>query len=317
MVAARRLVAPGQHRARGSARSPTRARPGSPHTPAPAASTARMARGTVMTGGDSWTWCATSWSTRDRPRNVEEDEPPHVEGGQRRARPGRARRSRASRRRTRRRGSRPSRRSPRTAGGPEIATVAISIVYQVTGSFRARPPIFRRSCSPESAWMTEPAPEEQERLEERVGHQVVDARGVRADADADEHVAQLAHRRVGQHALDVGLDEPDRRGEDRGQHPDPGDHVEGDARPLEERVGARDEVDAGRHHGRRVDQGRDRRRALHGVREPRVERQLRRLPARPHEEEQADRGGRPDGQGRRLREHLARTRASPASSRAA
>ena len=146
--------------------------------------------------------------------------------------------------------------------------------------------------------MTEPGPEEQERLEERVGDQVVDARRVGAHPDADEHVAQLAHRRVGQDPLDVGLDEPDRRREDRGQDADPGDHVEGHAGPLEERVGARHQIDAGGHHGRGVDQRRDRRRALHGVGEPDVERQLGRLPARAQEEEEADGGGRPDGQGR-------------------
>ena len=51
---------------------------------------------------------------------------------------------------------------------------------------------------------------EQQRLEEGVRHQVEHARRVGADGDAHDHVADLRHRRVGDHALDVGLHERDR-----------------------------------------------------------------------------------------------------------
>ena len=51
--------------------------------------------------------------------------------------------------------------------------------------------------------------EEQAGLEERMRHQVKDARGVRADADADEHVAELADGPVREHLLDVGLGNAD------------------------------------------------------------------------------------------------------------
>ena len=49
------------------------------------------------------------------------------------------------------------------------------------------------------------------------------------------------------------------------------------ARLLEDRVRARDEVDAGGDHRRRVDEGADRRRAFHRVGQPGLERDLRRL----------------------------------------
>ncbi|OQC34548.1 MAG: hypothetical protein BWX64_02758 [Acidobacteria bacterium ADurb.Bin051] len=47
---------------------------------------------------------------------------------------------------------------PASGGIPAIATVATRNVPYVAGSTFARPPIFRMSCSPDSAWITEPAP---------------------------------------------------------------------------------------------------------------------------------------------------------------
>ena len=65
--------------------------------------------------------------------------------------------------------------------------------------------------------------EEEAGLEEGVRHQVEDAGPVGADAHADEHEAELAHRAVGEHLLDVVLEEADRRGEERGGGADAGD----------------------------------------------------------------------------------------------
>ena len=45
---------------------------------------------------------------------------------------------------------------PASGGTPAIATEPMSIVTYVIGILRARPPILRMSCSPSTAWMTEP-----------------------------------------------------------------------------------------------------------------------------------------------------------------
>ena len=48
--------------------------------------------------------------------------------------------------------------NPASGGMPAMAAVATANVTKVTGIFRARPPIFRMSCSPDMAWITLPAP---------------------------------------------------------------------------------------------------------------------------------------------------------------
>ena len=63
--------------------------------------------------------------------------------------------------------------------------------------------------------------------------------------------------------------------------------VERDGRVLEQRRQARHHEDAGGHHGRGVDQGRDRRRAFHRVRQPGVQEELRRLAHGADEQQQA------------------------------
>ncbi len=115
--------------------------------------------------------------------------------------------------------------------------------------------------------------EEQQRLEEGVGHQVEDAGREGADPAAQEHVAELADRRVGEHALDVVLHEADGGGEDRGERADDRDRGECRGRVRVDRRRARHHVDAGRDHGRGVDESRDRGRAFHGVGQPDVERE--------------------------------------------
>jgi hypothetical protein len=62
--------------------------------------------------------------------------------------------------------------------------------------------------------------------------------------------------------------------------------------PIVAAVHARDQVDAGRDHGGGVDEGGDRRRALHGVREPGVQRDLGGLREGADEEEDEPRGQR-------------------------
>ena len=150
--------------------------------------------------------------------------------------------------------------------------------------------------------------EEEQRLEEGVRDHVEDRGGVRTAAGREEHVAELAHGRVREHLLDVGLRERDGGREDRRRRARPRDH-RGRARRLRvEEAEPADHVDAGRHHGGGVDQRRDRRRAGHGVGQPDVERDLRRLAHGTEEEAEPDQRGELPGRRPRQEAEPARQR---------
>ena len=117
--------------------------------------------------------------------------------------------------------------------------------------------------------------EEEQRLEEGVGDEVEDGGGVGRDAAAEEHVAELRDGGVGEHALDVVLDQGDGGGEEGSGCADDGDDAEREGRAVEEDMGAGDHVDAGGDHGGGVDERGDGRGAFHGVGQPDVERELR------------------------------------------
>ena len=123
-------------------------------------------------------------------------------------------------------------------------------------------------------------------------------------ADGHDHVADLRHRRVGDDAFDVRDDEADRARDQQRHAADDRADVGRGRRPLEERVQAPDQVDAGGHHRRRVDQRGDRRRALHRVREPRVQRYLRGLRERADEDQDHRRDERRVVPGERLLDAL-------------
>ena len=132
-------------------------------------------------------------------------------------------------------------------------------VQCVIGISRRKPPKRRMSITPPMACITLPAPEEQQGLEkgvrEQVEHAGRDARQ-RAGAQAQEHVAQLADRRIGQHALQIGLRHGDHAAQGGGREADQGYNVLGIGRNHEQRRAAGDHVDAGRDHRGGVDQAR-------------------------------------------------------------
>ena len=96
--------------------------------------------------------------------------------------------------------------------------------------------------------------QEQESFEKRVGHQVIDTGGKCADAHAHEHVAQLRHGGIGENLFDIVLRQADGGGKKRRGGADDGDRLHGLRRVDVDGPGARRHIDAGRDHGRGVDQ---------------------------------------------------------------
>ena len=134
--------------------------------------------------------------------------------------------------------------------------------------------------------------QEQECLEEGMGQQVEQPRRPAADAQGQHHEAKLADRRISQHLLVIGLDHRDRRRDEQRDPAGVGDekeHVAG-----EQREKPPDQVNPRRHHGRRVNQGRDRRRTGHGVGQPDVKRKLGAFPDAAGENPQARQGQHPE-----------------------
>ena len=104
---------------------------------------------------------------------------------------------------------------PENGGTPAMATQAQTMVQNVIGIFLRRPPMLRMSCSPASAWITLPAPRKSSALKNAcVIRWKMPAENAPA-AEAQEHVAELRNRRVGEDLLDVVLRQADGRGEER------------------------------------------------------------------------------------------------------
>src|SRR5882724_1010739 len=144
--------------------------------------------------------------------------------------------------------------------------------------------------------------EEQKGFEEGVGHEVKNSGGESADAESEEHVAELADGGIGENFLDVGLDEGHGGGKDCGCGSYDGHDVHGDRRKLVDGVHAHNHVDAGSDHGGGVNEGADGRGAFHGVGEPDVERDLGGLAHGADEKQKSDGGqdGRAEAQGVRV-----------------
>ena len=135
--------------------------------------------------------------------------------------------------------------------------------------------------------------EEEQGLEEGVSEDVEDSGGECADAEREEHVAELGDGGVGEHALDVVLNEADGGGEDSGEGADDGDCFHGSRGEHEDGVGAGHHVNAGGDHGGGVDEGRNGRGAFHGVGQPDIQRKLGGLAAGSDKQEKG--GGGEDG----------------------
>ena len=136
---------------------------------------------------------------------------------------------------------------------------------------------------------------EEQALEEGVRHDVEQARGEGADAAAEKHVAQLADRRIRQHPLDVGLHQGNAGGEQCRERANARHHVHRNRRQQVQRLAAHHHVNARGDHRRGVDQGANRRRPFHGVGQPHVERNLRRLAHGADEQQQGNGGGNAGG----------------------
>ena len=129
-----------------------------------------------------------------------------------------------------------------------------------------------------------------ERLEERMGHQVEDTGGIGSGAAGEEHVSKLAYRGVCEDFLDIGLDQPDRCGEDSREGAHDCNNQERSRCVIVERSGSRHHVDTRRYHCCRVDQGANRRGTLHRIGQPHIKRELRRLAGSSCKQEKADGG---------------------------
>ena len=89
-----------------------------------------------------------------------------------------------------------------------------------------RPPIFRMSCSSDTAWMTEPEPRNSSALKKACVKRWKMRDRIGADAERHEHVAELRAGRIGDDALDVVLHQADGRREERGDRADQYHHRE-------------------------------------------------------------------------------------------
>jgi hypothetical protein len=137
--------------------------------------------------------------------------------------------------------------------------------------------------------------EEQQRLERGVGEHVEQAaaEAVLAERQPREHVGELRDRGVREHPFEVVLDERQHGPEEHGDRGDDGHDRQGPVRLGEHREHAGDQIDAGYHHRRGVDERRRGGGAGHGVGEPHVERELRGLPHGAAEQE--ERAGEQEG----------------------
>ena len=119
--------------------------------------------------------------------------------------------------------------------------------------------------------------QEQQCLEEGVRHQVEHCHRIGRGTQRHRHIAQLRQRGIGDHALDVVLDDAQKAHEQRRDGTNHQHKAQSCVAQLKQRRHACHHENACRHHGGGVDQCGDRRRAFHGIGQPDVQRKLRAL----------------------------------------
>ena len=129
---------------------------------------------------------------------------------------------------------------------------------------------------------------EEQRLEERVRHQMEHPRDERAHAHRRDHEAQLADGGIREDFLDIVLPDGNGRGEEGGNCAGHRDDILRLRHRRIKRRGASHQIDACGHHRRRVDERGHRRRTCHRVRQPDIERNLGRFPRHADEHEEGN-----------------------------
>ena len=127
-------------------------------------------------------------------------------------------------------GWRPCSRSRRRGRCPARARQPKRKVQCVIGIRRRRPPNWRMSITPPMACITLPAPRNSRALKKACVNRwnmPAVTPSWRARAQGEEHVAELADRRIGQDPLQIGLRQGDQRGQQGREAADRGHHVPG------------------------------------------------------------------------------------------
>src|SRR5660398_221402 len=130
--------------------------------------------------------------------------------------------------------------------------------------------------------------------------QVEDGRHPGPHTKSHEHIAQLGHRCIGHHPLDVVLSDADTGSENSSKRTNHTDHQHGGSHSSVRPDSCCHHVHSCRDHGGSMNQGGHWSGTLHGIRQPYMERKLGRLSHRPHEEQEGDGNGHPFTQGSTL-----------------
>ena len=148
----------------------------------------------------------------------------------------------------------------------------------------------------------DPGAEKEQCFETRMGGEMEAAREEAARSKPHDHETQLTDGRERPDPLDVPADHGHGGGQEHGDSADGQKHGHRIRGMAKEGKQAGKQINACSHHGGRVEQGADRCRAFHGVRQPRHERELRALADDAAEDQQRRQGQKAGGHaGRRLR----------------